>query len=183
MKTYRFVPAILLTLSLITACNNNAPTESGPNRTTTVVQGVSATEITAADAAMKALQLVPGKIDNVERVSLSNGNPGWEVVISMSKKWIVTAQLDAMSGGLVGMSGNFSPENFDFAPGAYFVPLSNLYLSIQRNMDAQITSWSFEHSASYNEWVYNLDIRKDNGASNSIIVSAVSRQILNGAAS
>jgi uncharacterized membrane protein YkoI len=176
MKTYSTTLIIALATFVFAACNNDTPIENEQTATRASV----ATEITAAEAAMKALQIMPGTVDNIVKVDGTNGASVWKVTVSMSKEWSLDAKLDAASGGLLEVHGGFSPENFNFAPGAYFVPLSTISSVVQRDLGAEIISWKFEHDSAHNEWVYDLDIRKADGSKESITMSAVSRRVLSG---
>jgi len=182
MKTYRFIPAIVLATIFLAACSNDTPTENEQWKKQSSAQNVRASEITAADAAMRAMQVIPGKVDGIVKVSDQSGAPAWDVTVTMSREWVLVARLNAMTGGIVTMQGKFSPENFNFAPGAYFVPLSTISSIVRRDLDAEITSWTFEHDKTHNEWVYDLSIRKGNGKTDIITMSAVSRRVLSGGA-
>ena len=181
MKSIRLAPLLMFTLVWLTSCSNNTPTESSQWKPQASGGTVAGTEISSSEAAMKTLQIVPGSVVNVERVVASSGNPALDVTVRMSKEWIITTRMDALSGGLLEMHGDFPTANFNFAPGAYFVPLSTVSLILQRELNADVVAWSFEHSSVYNEWVYDLSIRTGDGRNEAVIMSAVSRKILSGA--
>lgn len=180
MKVKRFVPILAFTMVWFASCSNNTPTESSQWKPKTSTDSRAGGEIASSEAAVKALQIIPGSVVNVERVVTPTRITGWDVTVRMSGEWVLTARIDAMTGGLIEMHGGFSPANFNFAPGAYFVPLSTVSLIIQRRLGADITAWSFEHSSVYNEWVYDLIIRTGDGGIETVTMSAVSRNILSG---
>lgn len=178
MYTNRFLPTLFLSAFAFVSCSNNTPTENETRTPMATVQNIPTEELTAAEASVKALQTIPGKVRNVEGVQGADGSRAWEVTVEMTRDWVVTAEFGALTGGLVEMSGSFDPANFEFAPGAYFVPLSTVSLIVQRKYSSEIAHWNFRRSSQYNEWVYELDIRKPDQTKESLTMSAISRRIL-----